>query len=160
MAQIADLKISYRLFMQAYRYRRIDWRPAARLAKHLSDCRVTIVTTAGFHLPDQPPFDPQVRGGDCSYRVVPASSDVRTLRIAHKSDAFDHAGIEADANLALPLDRLHELQKSGVIGSVAPLHFSFMGSITAPARLIEHTGPEVVDRLQDEDADVVLLTPV
>ena len=31
MAKISDLKLAYQVFMKAYPYRRVDWRPGARL---------------------------------------------------------------------------------------------------------------------------------
>ena len=160
MAHLGDLKLAYRLFMQAYPYRHVDWPPGAVLTKPLGDATIAMVTTAGFYRPDQPPFDPSIRGGDWSYREIPATTDVRTLGIAHKSDAFDHAGIEADRNLALPLDRLHELAARGVIGRVTGRHFSFMGSLTAPGRLIDTSAPEAARKLSEDGVDAVLLTPV
>lgn len=160
MAKISDLKLAHQLFMRAYPYRRVDWRPGTCLEKPLREARVAVVTTAAFFTPDQPPFDTSVRGGDYSYRVIPLDTDVRALRMAHKSDAFDIRGIASDRNLALPLDRLKSLAKEGVIGSVAPRHFSFMGSITAPGRLIANTAPEVARMLLEDVVDAVLLTPV
>lgn len=160
MAKISDLKLVYQLFMKAYPYRRVDWRPGARLHKPLSEARVAVVTTAAFFRPDQPPFDTTIRGGDYSYRVIPIDTDLTTLEIAHRSDAFDTRGIASDKNLALPLDRLKILAKDGVIGSVAPRHFSLMGSIAAPGRLIAQTAPEVAQILREDDVDAVLLTPV
>jgi len=52
------------------------------------------------------------------------------------------------------------LLEEGWIGSVSPLHFSFMGSVTAPGRLLKKTAPEVVQKLKDNRVDAVLLTPV
>lgn len=118
------------------------------------------MTTAAFFRPDQPPFDTSIRGGDYSYRLIPADTDLSTLGIAHRSDAFDHRGIESDKNLALPLNRLKSLTVGGAIGSVAPRHFSFMGSMAAPGRLIDRTAPEVARMLLEDDVDAVLLTPV
>lgn len=146
--------------MKAYPYRRVDWSPGARLTKPLREARVAVVTTAAFFKPDQPPFDVSIRGGDFSYRVLPLDTDLTTLLIAHRSDAFDGRGIAADKNLALPLDRLKALAEEGVIGSVAPRHFSFMGCISAPGRLINSTAPEVARTLVDDAVDAVLLTPV
>ncbi len=160
MAKISDLKLTYRVFMKAYPYRRVDWRPGARLRKPLAEARIAIVTTAAFFAPDQPPFDTSLRGGDYSYRVLDADVDLNTLQIAHRSDAFDIRGIESDKNLALPLDRLKSLAREGVIGTVAPRHFSFMGSIAAPGRLMAQTAPEVASVLLEDDVDAVLLTPV
>jgi len=160
VAKLADLKLTYRLFMQAYPYRHLDWRPGARLAKPLSEARLAVVTTAAFYRPDQNPFDQTLRGGDWSYREIPLDTDLTILKIAHKSDSFDHAGIERDKNLALPLDRLRELASDGAVGEASHRHFSFMGSITAPARLIESSAPEVAAKLRADAVDAVLLTPV
>src|SRR5260370_20014149 len=104
MAKISDLKLAYRVFMKAYPYRKVDWPPGARLKTPLSDARVAVVTTAAFFRPDQPPFDTSIRGGDYSYRIIPIDTDLSTLNIAHRSDAFDIRGITSDKNLALPLD--------------------------------------------------------
>ncbi len=160
MAKISDLKLPYQVFMKAYPYRRVDWHPGASLKKPLREARVAVVTTAAYFRPDQPPFDTSIRGGDYSYRVIPVDTDLSTLGIAHKSDAFDIRGITSDRNLALPLDRLKSLAEDGVIGSVAPRHFSLMGSIAAPGRLIANTAPEVARMLLEDAVDAVLLTPV
>ena len=160
MAKISDLKLAYQVFIKAYPYRRVDWRPGARLEKPLREARVAAVTTAAYFRPDQPSFDTSMRGGDYSYRVIPLDTDLTTLGIAHRSDAFDIRGIASDKNSALPLDRLKSLAEEGVIGSVAPRHFSFMGSISAPGRLINRTAPEVAHMLVEDAVDAVLLTPV
>jgi D-proline reductase (dithiol) PrdB len=160
MASLNDLKPAYRLYMQTYRYRRSPWQKHVILARPVAQCRVAIVTSAGFYRPDQPPFDPSVRGGDWSYRVISAETDLTTLRVGQKSDAFDHTGILADANVALPLDRLREIASEGEIGEVAPRHLSFMGSITAPARLLRESGPEAARLLREDAVEIVLLTPV
>lgn len=160
MAKLSDLKLKYDLFMRAYPYRRMNWQPGAILKKPLSQARVAVITSAGYYRPDQPQFDESIRGGDYSYRTIPIDTDLTTLQIAHKSDAFDASGIAADRNLALPLDRLKVLAKEGVIGSIASRHFSFMGSITSPARLITGTAPEVAATLRLDEVDAVLLTPV
>lgn len=78
----------------------------------------------------------------------------------HRSASFDHSGIEADRNLAFPLDRLRELVADGTIGAVAPRHLSFMGSITAPGRLIKESAPAAAALLAEDRVDVALLLPV
>jgi D-proline reductase (dithiol) PrdB len=65
-----------------------------------------------------------------------------------------------DPNLAFPLDRLHELEARGRIGSVAPRHLSFSGSITAPGSLIRDTAPQAAGLLAEDAVDVALLVPV
>ena len=160
MAQLSDLKLKYRLLIQGYLFRRVDWRPGAQLTKPLSQARIALITTAGFYLPDQKPFDQSYRHDDCSYREIPWGTSVDMLRIGQSSDAFDHSGIEADRNLTLPLDRLRELVSAGELGEAAPRHYSIMGSIIAPARLISESGPEIARKLRADSVDGVLLAPV
>jgi D-proline reductase (dithiol) PrdB len=160
VAKLSDLKLKYQVFMKAYPYRSVDWQPGAVLKKPLSQARIALITTAGYYRPDQPRFDESIRGGDYSYRPIAFDTVLATLQIAHKSDAFDASGIAADGNLALPLDRMRTLVNEGVIGSAAPRHLSFMGSITSPGRLITVTAPEAAAMLHLDQVDAVLLTPV
>jgi D-proline reductase (dithiol) PrdB len=160
MAHLSDLKLKYRALIQGYPFRRVDWRPGACLTKPLNEARIALVTTAGLYLPSQVPFGQSFRHDDCSYREIPWGTPVDRLQIGQSSDAFDHSGIEADRNLTLPLDRLQELIEGGAVGEAAPRHFSIMGSIIAPARLISDSGPEIARKLCEDQVDGVLLAPV
>ena len=159
MARIDDLSLTHRLFMKAYRYRTVDWRPAAAIGTPLARCRLALITTAALHLPGQPAFDDDVRGGDASFRELPGDVDVGRLRIAHRSSAFDQTGALQDRNLVFPLDRLRELVARGTIGALNQRHFSFMGSITAPGRLISETAPAVAELLRQDHVDAAFLVP-
>jgi D-proline reductase (dithiol) PrdB len=160
MATFAELPLSWRVFLQAYPWRRIDPVPWTPLRKPLAACRVALVSSAGFVAPGQPLFDDRVRGGDVSWRAIAADIDVRTLVETHRSDVFDHRGLQVDPNLAFPIDRLRELAVRGRIGGVNHRHVSIMGSITAPGRLVKRTAPEVAQALTADAVDVVLLVPV
>jgi D-proline reductase (dithiol) PrdB len=160
MGKLSDLKLKYQLLIKGYPFRRVDWRPGAVLGKPLSQARIALVTTAGFYLPNQKPFDQSIRHDDCSYREIPWGTPTNLLQIGQSSDAFDHAGIEADRNLTLPLDRLAELIEARAIGQSAPRHFSIMGSIIAPAKLMSDSAPEIARKLLDDGVDGVLLAPV
>lgn len=46
MARFADLKLAYRIFMQAYPYRQIDWRLGTQLHKPLKNARLAVVTNS------------------------------------------------------------------------------------------------------------------
>src|SRR5258708_24372343 len=100
MANISDLKLAYQVFMKAYPYRRVDWRPGARLEKPLGEARVAVVTTAAVFTPGQPPLDTSLRRGDISYRVIPIANDLRTIGLAHRSGALLTPGTSSDKNLA------------------------------------------------------------
>jgi len=160
MADIQDLPLWVRTLLRAYPWRKIDPVPCTPLRKPLRESRVALVTTAGLVVPGQQPFDQEVRGGDTSYRVIPSDAEVQSLEEHHRSESFDHAGIEKDRNLAFPLDRLRELAALGEIGSVAPRHLSFMGSITAPGRLTKQSAPEAAQLLVADEVEVALLFPV
>ncbi len=160
MVQIRELRLSLRAFARTYPWRRVDPVPRATLPRPIERCCVALVSSAGLVVPGDPPFDQGARGGDFSHRVIPAGADVHLLEEHHRSDAFDHSGIEADRNMGLPLDRLRELAEAGEIGEVAPHHVSLMGSITAPGRLVKRTLPAVADLLVADGVDVALLVPV
>jgi D-proline reductase (dithiol) PrdB len=160
MANLTDLPFSLRAFLRVYPWRRVDPVPLARRRKPVEESRVALVTTAGLVPPGAPPFDPSVKGGDFSYRVIAAGAEVAALEEHHRSESFDHAGIALDRNVAFPLERLRELAAAGEIGEVAPRHLSFMGSITAPGRLAARTAPEAARLLAEDSVDLALLVPV
>lgn len=160
MGDLGEFSLRHRLFLMTYRWCRIDPVPWTPLREPLGRCRVALVSTAGFVLPGQTPFEESKAGGDASFRVIPAETDVHQLIELQRSEAFDHSGIREDPNLAFPLDRLRELASRGRIGSVARRHLSFMGSITAPGRLVRDTAPEAAGLLVDDRVDAALLVPV
>ena len=160
MATVSELPLSARLFLKTYPWRRIDPVPWSPLAKPLHEARVAVVSTAGLVLPSHEPFDNEVRGGDWSYREIPSDADTKTFIDAHRSKSYDHSGVHADANLAFPIDRIRGLADDGVIGEVNHRHFSLMGSITAPGRLMKSSAPAVADALAADGVDAVLLIPI
>ncbi len=162
MATYADLSLTTRLFLKAYPFHRyvIEPMPCTPLRVPLAQARVALVTTAGLRTPEQSDFDFTNKKGDSTYREIPNDIAVNTLVESHRSNSFDHSGIEADANLAFPLDRMRELVTRGVIGELNHRHFSFMGSIVGPAKLIEETAPQVAEQLRADGVQAALLTPV
>ena len=160
MGDLSEFPLKYKLFLKAYPWRRIDPVPWAPLKKPLRDSRAAVVSSAGLVQPGQEPFDDSIRGGDYSFREIPADTDVSTLMDTHRSGLYDHSGLRQDPNLAFPLDRLRELVRSERIGSLNQRHLSFMGSITAPNRLVKKTAPVAVRKLVEDGVDIALLVPV
>jgi D-proline reductase (dithiol) PrdB len=160
VASLSDLSRKNRLFMATYRYRALDPVPFTRPTKPLKQARVALVTTGGVHLPSQVPFDDELKCGDTSFREIPADADIATLGIAHKSDAFDQSGFLADRNLGFPLERLREMAAHGEIGSLNGRALSFMGSITAPGRLVKETAPAAAALLAADGVDAAFLVPL
>jgi D-proline reductase (dithiol) PrdB len=160
VGRIDEFELPVRLFLRAYRWRRIDPIPWAPLRRPLSESRLALVSSAGLVRPGQEPFDDSLRGGDTTWRTLPDDVDLRTLVDCHRSDAFDHSAMMRDLNLVFPVDRVRELADRGRIGAVNFRHASLMGSITAPGRLIRDTAPAVADTFAADGVDAALLVPV
>ena len=124
--------------------------------KPLHESRVAIVTTAGLRGESNADWN----AGDQGFTLIP--HDAENLTLAHYSPNFDRVGWVLDKNVVFPIDRLHELAKEGVIGSVADTHISFMGA--QPDHTLEtirlDSGPAAAQRLTNDEVDLVLLTPV
>ncbi|HEV2991318.1 MAG TPA: glycine/sarcosine/betaine reductase selenoprotein B family protein [Candidatus Angelobacter sp.] len=160
MATLDDLSFRHRMFMRTYRFRSVDWLPGASLKQPLSESKFALVTTAALHLPEQPAYNSNIRGGDCSFRELPVQVDLNQLRIAHRSSEFDQTGAREDPNLVFPRDRFQELVSAGKVGALNHRHFSLMGSITTPGQLISETAPAVAELLRQDRVEAVFLLPV
>ena len=162
MATYADLKLSHRIFMQNYPFSRyaITDNPFAKLLKPLSECKFALITSAGLRLENDKPFGKSTKLSDSSFREVSNDVEVQSLIEDHKSTSFDHSGVQADKNLGFPLERFRELVENKVIVSLNRRHFSLMGSIINPRKLIEKTAKEVAKLLKEDGVDCVFLTPV
>lgn len=119
--------------------------------------RVAIVTTAGLHRRTDRPFAAGAGGMD--YRAIPGDTAAGDLSVSHVSVNFDRTGMQADWNVAFPLDRLKELARDKVIGSVAAFHYAFMGAIS-PVTKYETKARELAALLRGDGVDAVVLSPV
>ena len=128
--------------------------PFVRPKKPLDRSHLALVTTGGVHLPDQPRFDIDDPAGDCSYREIPATANDLTW-----THAYYRSDESSDLDAVFSLETLRRLVRDGVVGELAPRHFSFMGAIHDLAPLVESTAPEVAGKLVEDQVDVVLLTP-
>ena len=160
MGEMNEFSLVVRAFLMAYPWKRIDPVPWSHLAKPLADSRLALVSSAGLVCADQPGFDDTVKGGDVSFREIPRDTDVASLIETHRSDSFDHSGVNTDPNVAFPLDRVRELKERGRIGEVNHRHLSFMGSITAPGRLVRDSATAMAGLMKQDRVDVALLVPV
>jgi D-proline reductase (dithiol) PrdB len=134
----------------------IPWAP---VIKDPRDSRIALVTTAGVHLRSQAPYDMEDREGDPTFREIAAGTRIEDLMITH--NYYDHRDADQDINVVFPIKRLEELEAEGIIGEVAPRHFSFMGHILGHhiETLVNRTGPEVARMLRADGVDAVFLTP-
>ncbi len=123
--------------------------------KPMSEKRVALITTAGLHFRDDQAFE----FADASFRAIPGDENADNLVMSHSSANFDRSGFQEDVNLVFPLDRFKELASDGVIGSLADIHYSFMGAGLLP-ELYEGSVRGLAGMLKKDRVDAVFLTPV
>ena len=139
---------------------RIPWTP---LARPLSGCTVSLVSSAAIALKTDRPFDPEIERrdpwfADPSYRVLPRTARTGDVQVCHLH--VNPRLAEQDLNSLLPAERLDQLAELGEIGAAAPSHYSYMGYTLRPERLLRESLPEMVRQLSEEHVDVVVLIPV
>ncbi len=127
-----------------------------RLAKPLSQARLALVTTGGFVPPGAPPFSTG-KWGDPSYRQIPVDIDLAELEIFHPH--YDHRPVKDDVNIIFPLPLCRELVAEGIVGSLAPTHYSFMGYVPLTRTLVGTYAPALAKHLEAEEVDATLLVP-
>lgn len=140
----------------------IPWTP---VRKPLRSSKIALVTSGGLYdrRRDQP-FDlerevRQPAWGDPSYRIISVDTPPGQTGASHHH--INTAGVLADRNVLLPVDRLREFAAEGLIGSLAAKHYSFMGYQGFPSDLSawrDRYGPEVSKEMSAEQVDCVLLT--
>ena len=136
----------------------LDAAPWAPLTVPINDAKFALVTTGGFYVEGQEPYetDGPERQGDWSYRAIPRDTPRDRIHVAHLH--YDLSGPRQDINCVFPLDRFAELEAESVIGRLADTNYSFMGFIQRPDLLMADTAPEVARRLKEDGVDAVLLT--
>ena len=122
--------------------------------KPLAERRIAIISTAGLHKRSDRPFRP----GDGSYRVIPAETKASELVMSHISVNFDRTGFQQDLNVVFPIDRLRELVAESAVGSMAEIHYSFMGAF--PPAAAEPHARHLAGLLKADKVDAALLVPV
>jgi D-proline reductase (dithiol) PrdB len=127
----------------------IPWTP---FHKPLAQAVVTLVTTGGVHLRSDRTFN---LDGDPTYRVIPKHARPGDLAISHQ--AYDRTDALRDINLVFPIERLRELERERVIGTLTAEHYGFglMGS----AKRLMPAIKEVAKRIAESHVDLVLLVP-
>lgn len=140
-----------------YKWSRFDSSPWTPMGKTLNEVRLALVSSAGISRDDQDAFDPWAVN-DLSFREIPVDTPRERLRLHH--NYFDHRDALKDINCVFPVDRLRELAEEGVIGGLAPIALTLgMGRLYRRTALQEETVPQMVERLNAQEADAVLLVP-
>src|SRR5579859_4554048 len=127
------------------------WTPAPA---HLGSARVALLTSAAVRHVDQPTFE---RTSDASYRAVPFDIDASQLRIDHRSPIGSDA--RTDLEIVVPRHALAELAQQGIVGSIAPLFFSFVGGTEVQQQVEQQLAPALASELQALGVDLAIMVP-
>ena len=134
-----------------------DLVPLAPLRRPVAQSRLTFVSTAGVQPIGTLPFDVVHPVGDYTFRRVPSTASPADLEIHQLKYPTD--GAHRDLNVIFPIERLQELDREGVIGSLAPDFFSFIGYNMDPDLLERTLAEDLAQAVADQQADLALLAP-
>jgi hypothetical protein len=119
---------------------------------------IALITTAGLHLKEDPPFraleDPL---GDTSFRVIAAGTPAADLDLA--APYVDQRHTPFDVEVALPLMALQALHDQGLAGPAAARHASFCGGIVRPLPGLEQSAEKLAMLFQEDGVGSVILLP-
>jgi D-proline reductase (dithiol) PrdB len=140
--------------------RQIPWTP---LAKPISQCTVSVVSSAAVAMKTDRPFDQEIERrdpwfSDPSYRVLPGTAVRDDVRVYHLHINTSFA--QQDLNCVMPVERLRQLEALGEVGRSAPSHYSYGGYTVRPEALLRDTVPRIIGQLRQEQVDAVVLVPV
>ncbi len=128
------------------------------ITKPVKECKVALVVTAGAYVREsQERFDVKNPLGDDSFRIIPSDTPHEEIALAHPG--YDTKRAMRDMGTVFPYLLLNKLRIDGVIGEVAPRHFSFMGYVPRPERLLWNKAPQVARMLRDDGVDLAILVP-
>ena len=89
--------------------------------------------------------------------MIPLGTTEKDVRLYHMH--IDPRFGESDLDVVLPMRRLTELSREGVVGRPAPTHYSLMGYILDAEELVEKTAPALAERMRAESVDAAALVP-
>jgi len=131
--------------------------PFTPYERELSRATVALVTAAGVHRKDQPPFNIADELGDLTFRIIGGEDDTSDLMVTHHH--YDHSEADRDINVVFPLVPLRELAREGFIGGVAREHIGYMGYTMQLKQMYEETAPQIAEEIDKKSrADIIVLT--
>jgi len=137
-----------------------DDAPFTPLAKPLAESRLALFTSTGHFVEGEDPEPFGVKNmtqeeaarriseflkAEPTLSAIPMDMGQEKLKVRH--GGYDIRGVQADRNVAFPIDRLREFVEEGVIGELLPKAYSFVGA-AAQLRIKNHAGPKWVEMLR------------
>src|SRR5712671_1023467 len=143
-----------------YEWAHYSWVPFRPLQRPLSECRLTIVTTAAPYQPDkgdQGPGAPYNAAAKFYTVYSGETAQDHDLRISHIAIDRKHTTAEDPASY-FPMTGLRERAASGRIGSVAA-RFHGLPTNRSHRVTLEVDCREIVERCKADNVDVAILVP-
>ena len=122
--------------------------------KPVNQSRVALLTSAALRLNRQEPFAP---AEDLSYRLIPSHSKPNTIVIDHHSRIGPVP--RQNPEIVFPMAALVSLAAQQIVGSLSPIHVSFMGGIRRYQEVENELAPAIARELKQADVDLALLVP-
>ena len=122
--------------------------------KPVNQSRVALLTSAALRLNRQEPFAP---GEDLSYRLIPSDSKPSAIVIDHHSRIGPVP--RQNPEIVFPMAALASLAAKQIVGSLSPIHVSFMGGIRRHQEVENELAPAIARELKQADVDLALLVP-
>lgn len=136
------------------RNHRAPFTPARRALPMLN---LALISSAGAYIDGTAAFDANSSAGDSSFREIPIEVEAPDLRFTTRG--YDGAGVHQDINAQLPIERLLEFEKNGIIGQLNPVFWSFCGFIPDAAVVADDLAQKLVQRTQRYEVQAALLIP-
>jgi len=152
-------------------YYNYDEGPFVPVTKPLAESKVGLLTSSGhfvsgddpepFGVKDMDQEEAMARIGEFlratpTLSEIPSDTNVDDLTVRH--GGYDIRSAARDANVTFPIEHLGEMKRGGLIGDLADTFFSFNGA-TSQGRLRKEL-PGWIERINEEEIDVMLLVPV
>ena len=129
--------------------------PFAALKKPVSESSLALIGSGGIYRCGQIAFHFK---DDFSYREIASDTPTSELRATHF--AYDLTDARRDPNVVFPLETLRWGVEAGLLGSLGPRAYAFMGGIYSARKVRDVLAPALADRLQADEVDLALLVPV
>ena len=136
------------------RNRRAPFTPARRALPMLN---LALISSAGAYIDGTSPFDTSSADGDSSFREIPIEVEPVDLRFAARG--YDLVAIQQDLNAQIPIERLLEFEKNGIIGQLNSVFWSFCGYIPNAMGVVDELAQSLVERAQRYEVQAALLIP-
>jgi D-proline reductase (dithiol) PrdB len=133
---------------------RAPFTPARRSLPMLN---LALISSAGAYIDGTEPFDMEAADGDLTFREIPQEIEAEDLLFCARG--YDPASVHSDLNAQIPLTRLQEFERNGVLGRLNPVWWSFCGFVPDARQMVEVLAANMARRIKENEVQAALLIP-